>query len=128
MEVGKRIKELRQSHHLKQKDLGLQLGLTGAMISLYETGKRTPPADILTKLAQIFDVSVDYLLDSPRKITENSNYKKVVVTSEEETVLLLYRSLYEDYQNIILGDLKKYNILQKHNNMTSTSSPVKKRA
>ena len=60
--IDKRIKQLRVEHDLTQKDLAISLSLTPKMISFYELGQRIPPSDIILKLADIFDVSTDYLL------------------------------------------------------------------
>jgi len=60
--LGKRLKELRESKKLTQKDLADQLGLTDATIGFYEAEKRNPPIDTLNRIADFFDVSVDYLL------------------------------------------------------------------
>lgn len=59
--LGKRIKSLREYHGLTQKELSLKIGLTPKMISFYENSQRIPPIDILFRLADIFDVSIDYL-------------------------------------------------------------------
>ncbi|WP_432719120.1 helix-turn-helix domain-containing protein [Pectinatus frisingensis] len=60
--ISKRIKELRTEKKLTQKELANLLSLTPKMISFYELGQRTPPSDIILKLAEIFNVSTDYLL------------------------------------------------------------------
>ncbi|WP_196593350.1 helix-turn-helix domain-containing protein [Pectinatus sottacetonis] len=60
--ISKRIKELRTEKNLTQKELANLLSLTPKMISFYELGQRTPPSDIILKLAEIFNVSTDYLL------------------------------------------------------------------
>lgn len=60
--IAKRIKDLRTSHNMTQRELADRLGLTPKMISFYELGQRIPPSDILLKLSTIFTVSVDYLL------------------------------------------------------------------
>ena len=60
--INRRIKELRLSNGLTQKDLSDYLGLTPKMISFYELGQRVPPTDIILKLAEKFHVSTDYLL------------------------------------------------------------------
>jgi transcriptional regulator with XRE-family HTH domain len=65
--IGQRIRQLRSEHKITQKELSDYLGLTPKMISFYELGQRTPPSDIILKLAAKFNVSTDYLLgnDSP---------------------------------------------------------------
>ena len=60
--IEKRIKELRLSNDMTQKDLADYLGLTPKMVSFYELGQRVPPSDIILKLADKFGVSTDYLL------------------------------------------------------------------
>lgn len=60
--IARRIKELRLSQDLTQKDLAMYLGLTPKMISFYELGQRIPPSDIILKLANKFNVSTDFLL------------------------------------------------------------------
>ncbi len=58
----KRIKELRLENEWKQADLAKIAQLDKNMISHYETGKYTPSAEVLIKLAEAFDTSVDYFL------------------------------------------------------------------
>lgn len=62
MNIGSQIRYLRKSNNLTQKELSNQLGLTPKMISFYENSERIPPIDIVVKLAEIFNVSSDYLL------------------------------------------------------------------
>ena len=57
-----RIKELRKEKGLTQKEISKFLGFSDRTVGYYETGQRTPPPDILEKLADYFGVSVDYLL------------------------------------------------------------------
>lgn len=70
--IAKRIKELRTQQKLTQKELAERLNLTPKMISFYELEQRTPPSDIIIKLAKIFNVSTDYLLGN-----EPDDYDKI---------------------------------------------------
>lgn len=56
------IKNLRIKKGITQEELGNMLNKTKNNISQYETGKRTPDADTLLKLSEIFNVSIDMLL------------------------------------------------------------------
>ncbi|HHY79518.1 MAG TPA: helix-turn-helix transcriptional regulator [Thermoanaerobacter sp.] len=60
--LGERIKELRKKKGVTQKELALYLGVSDRAVGYYESGQRTPPPDILQKIADFFHVSVDYLL------------------------------------------------------------------
>ena len=57
-----RLKELRLKHLYAIKDIAELLGCTASLVSRYENGSRMPRADYLVKLADFYDVSVDYLL------------------------------------------------------------------
>lgn len=60
--LGEKLRELRISRKLSQKELADKIGTHKNAISNYESGKRVPPADTLQNMAVFFQVSVDYLL------------------------------------------------------------------
>ena len=57
-----RIRELREDHDLKQKDLARMLRCSQQVYSNYELGQRDIPTDILIQLARFYQVSTDFLL------------------------------------------------------------------
>lgn len=57
-----RLKELRQEHNKTQKEVADFLNVKQNTYSQYENEKRQVPVDILMRLADYYDVSVDYLL------------------------------------------------------------------
>lgn len=57
-----RIRALREDRDLKQGDIARVLNCTQACYSNYENGKREIPHAVLDKLADFYNVSVDYLL------------------------------------------------------------------
>ena len=64
---GEKLKELRLQAGLTQKELGEQIKVTKSVISYYELQERYPSPEILLKLADVFHVSVDYLLGRENK-------------------------------------------------------------
>lgn len=58
-----RIRNLREDNDLFQKDLAEYLKCSQVTYSRYELGKRDIPTDVLKKLANYFNTSIDYLLD-----------------------------------------------------------------
>lgn len=60
--LGQRIRDLCKSKGLTQKALAQRVGKSRSVIADYERGYRRPPFDVLLKLADIFSVTVDYLL------------------------------------------------------------------
>ena len=57
-----RLRDLREDHDLKQRELGEYLNCSQRVYSNYELGQRDIPTDILIRLALFYNVSVDYLL------------------------------------------------------------------
>ena len=60
--VGSRIKELRKSHAWTMKELAGRLGVRHTHLAKYEAGMHAPPLEKLAQLADLFGVSVDYLV------------------------------------------------------------------
>ena len=58
----KRIKDLREDHDLTQRQLSNFLNISQVAYSYYEINKRSIPLELLSKLADFYDTSVDYLL------------------------------------------------------------------
>lgn len=57
-----RIRDLREDRDLKQRQLAEYLNCSQQVYSNYELGQRDIPTDVLIRLAQLYDVSTDYLL------------------------------------------------------------------
>ena len=57
-----RIRNLREDNDLTQKELGEKLNIPQRTYAYYESGQRTIPPEVLIKLADFYDVSVDYIL------------------------------------------------------------------
>jgi transcriptional regulator with XRE-family HTH domain len=62
MTYGQRIATLRDKRAWTQEELSKRLGISRAALSHYEKNRREPDFEILTKLADIFQVSIDYLV------------------------------------------------------------------
>lgn len=60
--VQSSIKRLRQDKGMNQEQLADQLHVTRQAVSNWETGKTQPDIETLTKIAEYFDVSVEYLI------------------------------------------------------------------
>ena len=61
MEIGKRMRALREMLGISQQTLAVQLGSTQSSINRYENEQALPPSDLLLRYADYFDVSLDYL-------------------------------------------------------------------
>jgi repressor LexA len=67
--LGDKIRQLRKEKDLTQEQFGNMLGVVKSTVSQYESDTSTPDIIMLSKIANLFNVSIDYLLDRPEKIT-----------------------------------------------------------
>lgn len=71
--VYSRIRNLREDRDLKQQDLADYLNCSQVCYSRYENGQRDIPLETISKIADFYNVSVDYLLnrtDCPDMISD----------------------------------------------------------
>ena len=61
-EYNKIIRELREDHDLKQKDIAKLLGTTQQVYSRYENGENEIPVRHVITLCKFYNVSADYIL------------------------------------------------------------------
>jgi transcriptional regulator with XRE-family HTH domain len=62
MNTGKIISDLRDSKAWSQSDLASKSGISRVMIGKYERGEAIPSIEAALKIAQAFEVSLDYLV------------------------------------------------------------------
>ncbi len=67
-----RIKNLRIDHDLTQKAIAIELGISQQTYSDYEKGKYDIPNEMILKIANYYNVSIDYLFER----TNNSKLNK----------------------------------------------------
>lgn len=70
LKVGTRIAELRNINNTTQLELAEKLGVTDRAVSKWETGGGYPDIALLPQIADIFNVSVDYLLCGKKSIKQ----------------------------------------------------------
>jgi transcriptional regulator with XRE-family HTH domain len=62
MNIGSRISSLRDERGWTQEELASSIGISRAALSHYEKNRREPDTETLSKLADLFEVSLDYLV------------------------------------------------------------------
>lgn len=70
--VKNNLKLLRKSKGYTQIALQMKTGIEQALLSKFENGERVPPTETLIKLADFYNVSIDYILCR----TDNPNIQK----------------------------------------------------
>ncbi len=92
--LSNRIKELRLSYNLNQVEFAKKLSITKQTVSNWENNNILPSIDMLTKIADYFNVTTDYLLDrDTKRLLDVSN-----LTDEQIAHLSL---IINDFQNKI---------------------------
>lgn len=75
MEIGKRLYELRNSKNLTQKQEAEILGVTDKAISKWECGEALPSVDLLLKISQLYNCSMEEILTGEKKKEETTTTK-----------------------------------------------------
>ncbi|GEQ18061.1 helix-turn-helix domain-containing protein [Clostridium butyricum] len=95
-----RLKELRTGKGLLQKDIAKLLSITASAYGYYEQGKRVPDSDTIKKLAEFYNVSLDYLIG-------NSDIKESADKIIEKETLNIPKE-YKDKYKVTSRDKKQY--------------------
>lgn len=95
------LKKLREIKHITQVKLATDLGISQELISRYEVGSSFPQPNMLIKLADYFNCSVDYLLG----LTDISTPVKYLTSNNKKDVE--FSNLYNKY-NLLSENDKKY--------------------
>lgn len=74
VELGQKLRDLRTSRGLKQREVAKGIGVTTSVISAHENGIRLPSYEALIKLTGYFNVSSDYLLGISDNRSRDSQY------------------------------------------------------
>lgn len=100
-----RLKEVRKAAGLTQREVAAYVGVNQNTYSYWENEKTKIDSESIAKLAKLFNVSIDYLLDgSPCKTNiENFISEKPAVRSDEEKLLGVYNSLDEQSKNQLMS-------------------------
>ena len=97
--TGERLRQLRESKELSQKEVANLIGVARPTYVLYETGKSRPIRKI-KELCALFNVTSDYILgndNATSKLTKNETdiYDMSKITKHERKLLEKYRELSE---------------------------------
>ena len=116
MHLGNKIKELRKDRNISQDELAEKINIDGRQISRYENDKMNPSIEVLIKIAEAFNISIDYLLfdDIPKKPLKQKYFS---IINKLETIENLSN---EDQQAFIIfldSIAAKYKMKQLANSM-----------
>lgn len=103
---GKKLKELRLEKKINQSELGEKIGISPSTVGMYERDQRFPDKDILGKIADYFEVSVDYLLG--RTDERNLNKEKPKLDPSIKTIAAHRVNPYEDISEEGINKINEY--------------------
>lgn len=88
MSIGSRIRFIRKKRELTQKDLGIMLGFAPntaeVRIAQYETDSRIPRDALLNRIADVLNISIDYLNPNPNTV---SGVIRMLYAMEDDNML-----------------------------------------
>lgn len=95
MRFARILQDLREDRDISRKDLAMVLNISVSTLGMYEQGRREPNIDMLIKIANYFDVSIDFLVGRSFKNENNE------VLTEALHVKNQIDKLPQEYKDII---------------------------
>ncbi len=110
-----RLKELREERELTQSDVAKGIGTNQRGISRWENEENQPPADMIIKLADYFNVSTDYLLGRTDDFGSAIPTTSLAYSTEEQRLIESYRGLGKPLKDLLWGFIETWqnNTIQK---------------
>ena len=107
-----RIKELRTENNWSQAELATRLQCAMSSVAMYEKEERKPSLEVLVKLSEIFDCTIDYLLcksdiRNPETINFDSDKLYIGLSAKDYNMTDEKRKQIEDFAKFVLADNKK---------------------
>lgn len=100
---GNRLKFLRTRSNLTQEQLSKIINVSTSAIGMYERGAREPAFDTLIRIANHFNVSVDYLIGNSSRVDVKQDGSPLQLSKTDEKVLQLkldYPELFDELLKI----------------------------
>lgn len=112
MDFGTRLKKERESKDISQEDFSRRLGISRSSVGNYETNRNMPTVEILNKMADILECSIDYLLcksniRNPEKLENNNEQIRINILAKEYPYITdEQKKQIEDFARFVLKDNK----------------------
>jgi len=120
MPFNSKLKELRLQNDLTQAQLARKLDMVTRTYIYYETGKRNPSAELLTRIAEFFSVSISFLVDEQN---ENIAQEKDVKVKKLE-VKQLVKEINSLFARNELSEIEKYALLKELHEVCEKSKNI----
>ena len=122
--LSEQLKIIRKANKFTQQGLADAIGIERSTYASYETGRNKPDAVLLSRIAKVFDVSSDFILEIDTTVPLNVEdisvqYKKKsgnklvsTLSKEEKSVLAKYRLLSDNKKAELVDFLEKNTALK----------------
>ena len=122
--LSEQLKIIRKANKFTQQGLADAIGIERSTYASYETGRNKPDAVLLSKIAKVFDVSSDFILEIDTTVPLNVEdisvqYKKKsgnklvsTLSKEEKNILAKYRLLSDNKKAELVDFLEKNTALK----------------
>lgn len=97
-----KIRQCREINHMSQKYVALSVGVSAPMVSQWESGIKKPSNENIVKLARLFGVTTDYLLD------HNADVHDQEYSAEERQLIIIFRQLNATGKSLLLANADSY--------------------
>ena len=106
--MAENLKKVRKEHKLTQQDIANVLGIDRSTYTFYETGKTSPSISTIYKLAEIYNVSIGYLLgvedgrgeakrkSAPMNVAAQGTDHIAYLDKDEQMLLMCYRIISDE--------------------------------
>ncbi len=84
MNIGTKIRDLRKQAHLSQTELGKKVSVSQQTVTAWENNKAEPSSSAVAQLADIFNVTTDYLLG---RLNKQETKKDDVELSDDDVIM-----------------------------------------
>lgn len=103
MTLGEHILALRKKINLSQSALGKKIGTSGDIIGRYERNIMTPSIEVIIKLADQLNVSIDYLVGKTDLELDKQALKRIeevskLDTEEKDKIFMVIDALIRDFK------------------------------
>lgn len=106
LSVYKQLKFLRESKQKSQQEVCQALNIEQSTLANYENGRRIPRIEILIKIAEYYQCSIDYLLglnNSTEQPDLNTKSKNHQLSSDEELLLQAFNQCNEECKQYLIA-------------------------
>ena len=88
---GKKLHSLMKDNKITQQELAEKLNVRRGSVSNWVTDRRMPDSDTIVDLANIFNVTTDYLLGNDKNIKDNTNSKDLMFDNAQDALKFILK-------------------------------------